>query len=340
MAKDNSDKTGRGLFGLGARQPAAAPGTATVRRDAATAAMATVDIPGVALETRNLNLRALAGAAIHGVALPAEPALEIAGLPSRAPHFADVRSAWFSYWVQQLHCTVRPHRKLWEFSVVLQAMYEAGVLAADCKVLGFGVGDEPIPSYLAALGLSVVATDLPDAAERDYVLNPAFVNADAFDQRVEVSNLDMRRVDDVTLRGFDACWSCGVLNEMTTVEEALETAIGAMDVLRPGGIAIHTTEFAFADDVLPPVSGALVFTRSFFERLQEGLNGRGHQVVPISFDLGAHPLDGYVDLGPFEIEASEAWTDVWREDAGAPHLKLIQAGVRQTSFAFMVRARG
>ncbi len=340
MAKDNSDKTGRGLFGLGARQPASAPGARSIRRDAAAAAMATVDIPGVALETRNLNLRALAGAAIHGIAPAAEPALEIAGLPSRAPHFADVRSAWFSYWVQQLHCTVRPHRKLWEFSVVLQAMYEAGVLAADRKVLGFGVGDEPIPSYLAGLGLNVVATDLPEAAERDYVLNPAFVAAEAFDQRVEVSNLDMRRVDDVTLRGFDACWSCGVLNEMRTIEEALDTAIGIMDVLRPGGIAIHTTEFAFADDTLFSSRGALVFTRSFFERLADGLNGRGHSVIPLSFDLGSHPLDGYVDLGPFEIDAADAWNDLWREDLGAPHLKLIQSGVRQTSFAFMVRARG
>jgi hypothetical protein len=155
-----------------------------------------------------------------------------------------------------------------------------------------------------------------------------------------VSNLDMRRVDDATLRGFDACWSCGVLNEMKTIDEAMDTAIGAMDVLRPGGIAIHTMDFAFADETLFSPRGALVFTRSFFERLADGLNGRGHKVAPLSFDLGGHALDAYVDMDPFEVESAPAWAELWREGLGAPHLKLLLAGVRLTSFAFMVQARG
>jgi hypothetical protein len=331
MAKDNSGKAAHGFFGLGARPSAPSPPDTRAP---------VVQGAGIDAETRSLNMRALAGAVVSGVMPAAPPELQIAGLPSRAPHFSDVRSGWFAYWVQQLHCTVRPHRKLWEFSVVLQAMYEAGVLTQDAKVLGFGVGDEPIPSYLAGLGLNVVATDLPDIAERDFVLNPMFVAADAFDRRVEVSNLDMRRVDDITLRGFDACWSCGVLNEMKSVEEAADTVIGAMDVLRPGGIAIHTTDFAFADEVLFSPRGALAFTRAFFQRLAEGLDGRGHKVTPLSFDLGGHPLDGYVDMGPFELDAAQPWSDLWDEGLGAPHLKLLQAGVRQTSFALMVRARG
>jgi hypothetical protein len=154
-----------------------------------------------------------------------------------------------------------------------------------------------------------------------------------------VSNLDMRRLDDVTLRGFDACWSCSVLNEMKSPEEAADTAIGAMDVLRPGGVAVHTTDFAFADDMLYSPRGALVFPRAFFERLADGLNGRGHVVTPLSFDLGRHPLDGYVDLEPFEVDAAPAWSHLWAEGLGAPHLKMLQGEVRKTSFTFIVRAR-
>jgi hypothetical protein len=335
MAERQDDKAGRGLFGLGARRTEA---QAAPRGHAATAIGAAGALS--LQDLTHLNLRALAGAAALGGAQGAATAqLDVAGLASRPAHFSDVQSGWFAYWVSQLRCAVRPHRKLWEFTVVLQALYEAGVLTRDAKLLGFGVGGEPLPSYLASLGVSVVATDLPEEAERDRVLNPAFVPGEAFDARVEVSNLDMRRLDDATLRGFDGCWSCSVINTLSTADEAFDTLIGAMDVLRPGGVAVHTTDFAFADDVAFCPRGELAFTRSFFERVADGLNGRGHTVSALSFDLGGHPLDGYVDLEPYEVDGAEAWRNLWAEGRGAPHLKLRHVDLLKTSFVLIVRAR-
>jgi hypothetical protein len=332
MADQAADRTGRGLFGMGKSRP-------TTSSNLGPAAVGAAD-ELVLQDLFSLNLRALAGAAAMGGGHePAPPVLGIAGLASRPVSLAEVRSGWFSYWVTQLRCAVRPHRKLWEYAVVLQALYEAGALSDGARVLGFGVGDEPLPSYLAGLGLNVVATDLPEAAQRDRVLNPAFVPSEAFDSRVEVSDLDMRRLDDQTLRGFDACWSCSVVNEMTVAEEAFDTLIGAMDVLRPGGVAVHTLDFAFADEQVFCPRGELAFARSFLERVADGLNGRGHSVSPLSFGLGSHPLDGYVDLEPYAVDGAEAWRAFWAEGLGAPHLKLRHAGLLKTSYVIIVKAR-
>jgi hypothetical protein len=336
MSQQDKARQGRGLFGIGGRaEPAAS--SASMRPSSLTSPRAGDDSQLVAL---NLKALAAAQAASTGGQNAPTPELGVIALPSRAVHYADVRSAWFAYWVRELKCAPRPHRKLWEFAIVLQALYEAGVLTPEAKVLGFGVGSEPLPSYLAGLGLNVVATDLPGFTRGEEVFNPTFVASDAFETRVEVSDLDMRRLDDVTLRGFDACWSCGVVNEMTDMDEAFDTVIGAMDVLKPGGVAVHTVDFAFADDLGHAARGALTFPRRFLERLEDGLNGRGHSVAPLSFDLGAHPLDGYVDLPPFEVDGSQAWRALWSEGLGAPHLKLRVGEVMKTSFVFIVRARG
>ena len=334
MSQDDKGRSTRGLFGLGGKS--AAPASRTGLQPSGTKA------PGVLDDiVLSLNLKALAAAACAGQG-PSEPMpqLDVIGLSSRAVHFADVKSPWFAYWVRELRCAPRPHRKLWEFAVVLQALYESGVLTPGAKALGFGVGGEPLPSYLAGLGLQVVATDLPGAAEGETVFRHDFVAPDAFETRVEVSDLDMRRLDDATLRGFDACWSCGVINEMVNMDEAFDTLIGAMDVLKPGGVAVHTLDFAFADDLGHAARGDLVFPRRFLERLRDGLDGRGHAVAPLSLNLGAHPLDGYVDQEPFEVDGSEAWSALWAESLGAPHLKLQMGDSLRTSFVFIVTARG
>jgi hypothetical protein len=335
MSQHGKSRSGRGLFGLGKTDPLA---PAVSMRPSAVASPTADDAQIVAL-----NLKALAGAAAQGASAggrrDAFPELGVIGLPSRAAHYADVCSPWFAYWVRELKCARRPHRKLWEFSIVLQALYEAGALTPEARVLGFGVGDEPLPSYLAGLGMNVVATDLPGSTQGERVFNQTFVALDAFETRVEVSDLDMRRLDDATLRGFDACWSCGVVNDMTTMDEAFDTLIGAMDVLKPGGVAAHTFDFAFADDPGYAAPNALIFPRRFLERLEEGLNGRGHKVSPLSFDLGAHPLDGYVDLPPFEVGGADAWRALWTEGLGAPHLKLRSGEVLKTSFVLIVHAR-
>jgi hypothetical protein len=329
MADNNASKPGLNLFGLGALKR-----EAPARRDMS--ATGSLGLEAASSDVLSLNLKALAAALQPP---PAAPMLGLADLRSRAPVIADISSPWFNYWATGLRSRVRPHRKLWEFIIVLQALYESGALTKGAKVLGLGVGGEPLPSYLASLGLSVVATDLPGFAERETIWREDLVSAEAFDAQVEVSNLDMRRMDDTTLRGFDALWSCSVLNTFSTEVQAAEAVIDAMDALKPGGVAVHVTEWAFADDRPAFDPGRLAFPRAFFEKLAQGLNGRKHQVLPLSFDLGSHALDGYVDAPPFSLTGSEAFEALWQEGSSAPHLKVADGDTMRTSFALVVRAR-
>lgn len=82
------------------------------------------------------------------------------GLRSKASTQTDIESDWAAYWLSQLGVPVLYHRKLWELAYVLQAIYEHGHLREGARGLGFGCGVEPHPSYLAARGVHVTATDL------------------------------------------------------------------------------------------------------------------------------------------------------------------------------------
>jgi hypothetical protein len=339
MGNPQADK--RGLFGLAGRKPVAGPADLSPRP--LSPALSGADQLARDLPLMRMNQRALAAAAARGpirYATVAEAALELVGVQSRPAVVADIARPGFAYWCDALQCFVRPQRKLWEFASVLQAFYEGGALTAGARMLGLGVGDEPIPSYLASLGIDVVASDLPGVTDREHVWRPSMLEGEAFDRRVEVSDVDIRRLDDPTLRGFDGVWSCSVINTLQSADAAAEAIIGAMDTLKPGGVAVHATEFAFADDHPPQSPGALFFPRRFFQTLTEGLNGRGHTVAPVSFDLGRDALDGYVDLEPYTAEGAEAYEELWREGLGCPHLKVMSGGVLTTSFALVVKARG
>ena len=345
MTMRNDDKGGRGLFGLGARR--ASPDS--LAPSAPNGSRAAVPYAGVGIseeelaQLRHWNMKALAGAASlqaagREVVLPA-PELELAMLNSRPARYADVQSPWLAYWAQQIRTSVRPHRKLWEFAAILQTLYESGVLVPGARGLGFGVADEPLPSYFAGLGVHVLATDLPDETERERMFNPALVDAEVFDRHVEISNLDFRRLDDTTLRGFDFCWSSGTLSGFSSFETAAEAVVFAMETLKPGGVAVHTLDFAFAEEKPVAPEGGLAFPRRLIERLADQLDGRRHEVLPLDFGLGDHPLDGYVDLEPFEVEGAQVWRDLWRDGLHTPHLKLCSGGVLKASFVLAVRCR-
>lgn len=327
IADRSDDKLFRSLFGGGAkaRRP-----QGTESADIAPAG----EISPQSL-VQGLNLKVLAAALVQGeraALTAAAPILEPVEASSRPPRLEDVKSAWFAYWTRELKCEVRAQRKLWEMVTVLQAFYQAGVLTPGARAVGFGVGDQRLPSYLGALGLSVVAADQPGRANADQSWIPELVSREVFDAQVEVSDVDVRRLDDPTLRGFDACWSSGLLGQLDSFEQAEDTLMQAMDVLKPGGVAVHVADFAFAEPSPSVRPGALCFSRGFFEAVAKGLNGRGHTVAKLDFDLGRHPLDGYIDTEPFDETLFGGRFDV-------PHLKVLSGGALRTSFAMIVTAR-
>ena len=257
---------------------------------------------------------------------------------SQACTQAQTAEPAYVYWCTRLREQPKYHRKQWEFCFILQALARQGVLAPGLHGLGFGVGEEPLPAVLAAHGVSVVATDLETAkahekgwvATDQHAHGQEMLNArgicspEAFDRLVSFRHTDMNAIDP-DLRDFDFCWSSCALEHLGSIAQGLRFIENSLACLKPGGIAVHTTEFncGAGEDTLDNDSTVL-FRRSDFMALARSLAEQGHALAFI-FDLGDRPLDRHVDVPPY---------------AQDNHLKLALAEFVTTSFGIIVRKAG
>lgn len=231
----------------------------------------------------------------------------------------------------------RLHRKLWEFVFILHQLERAGALAPGARGLGFGVGQEPLPARFAALGCDVVATDAPPeigadsgwhdtsqwAFGVDALPHQGLCDLTEFRERVTYRPADMNRID-ADLTGFDFTWSACCFEHLGSIRHGLDFVINSVEnCLRPGGVAIHTTEFNLSsNDVTVESAHLSLFRRRDLEELVEELRRRGHDAEPITIAPDANLFDHFVDLPPFNEE---------------PHLKLELEGLTCTSVGLVVR---
>ena len=301
-----------------------------------------------ALGSELAERRYAAGLAGPRAELPEAPVA--IGLTSRTCRQEDIEHPWLRHWCGELRMAPMYHRKPWEDCFVLQALWEAGMLEPGRRALGFAVGQEAIPAYLAARGLEVVATDLDpaDARARDWIrtgqhsgarerlFRPELLDRATFERQVSFRPADMTRIPEELQRGgFDVVWSVCALEHLGTLERGLDFVCAAMRCLRPGGVAVHTTEYNL-DDVGGTVGrgSTVLYPRRHLEGLAARLAAAGHAMAPLDAALGTGPLDGYVDLPPFAGDegALAALTP-------PPHLRLAIAGYPATSAGILVRAR-
>jgi hypothetical protein len=205
------------------------------------------------------------------------------------------------------------HRKMWEWLFIAEALRERGMLAAGRRGLGFGVGYDPLVALFAAEGCEVVATDQPPGpaaapgatdrtaawADGPEALNRAgLCPADDFARRVHVRSVDMNAVPE-DLRGFDFSWSSGAVEHLGTLGAGADFVVAQMDCLRPGGVAVHTTEFLVSSDVDTVEAGGSVFyRRRDVEALAARLRRAGDD-IDVDYALGSDPEDVHVDVPPF-----------------------------------------
>jgi 2-polyprenyl-3-methyl-5-hydroxy-6-metoxy-1,4-benzoquinol methylase len=257
-------------------------------------------------------------------------------LVSQACTAAQMRAAVYLDWCEQLHCDNVTHRKVWEYCFVLQALKEQGVLEAGRRGLGFGVGRDRLCAALAAEGCDVLATDqsrleataqgwaesgqhADELAELNlYGLCPA----SHFAARVRFREADMNAIPH-DLRDFDFTWSACAFEHLGSIERGLVFVERAMDCLRPGGIAVHTTELNLTSDTDTVCEGGTVlFRRRDLEELERRLSAAGHRVLPLNFHPGREPIDHVVDVPPYRT---------------SPHLRLLIGRYVATSFGIIVQ---
>ncbi|MBI5571866.1 MAG: class I SAM-dependent methyltransferase [Desulfomonile tiedjei] len=224
---------------------------------------------------------------------------------------SDFFSEEFRSWMKRIAEPIEWNRKLWEYYFIAQALYERGFLSPGRRGLGFGVGDEPLASLFATFECRIVATDLapsdPGAAHWIATgqhatglpqLWKAFCPQDKFNELVTFHFSDMRNVPE-DLRGFDFLWSCCSLEHLGSIEHGKQFVLDAMKCLKPGGVALHTTEFCLNSDDATVEQDDLVFYRKRdILDLQERLLAEGNSVAPIIFDRGNGVLDHFVGHPP------------------------------------------
>nr|MCV4210066.1 class I SAM-dependent methyltransferase [Roseomonas sp. SXEYE001] len=244
----------------------------------------------------------------------------------------------YAGWCATIGEAPRSHRKQWEFCWILSVMRAADLIRPGARMLGFGVGQEPLPSMLAAYGVSVMATDAPAELVSDMgwestgqhvtelmqLHHPRLVDEESFRERVAFRPVDMNAIPE-DLRGFDACWSSCCFEHLGSIDHGLRFVENSLETLRPGGIAIHTTEFNLgSNEMTLETPGLSIFRRCDIERLLESLASRGHVVWPLNLHPGDALLDTYIDLPPYAL----------------PHLKIEAEGHVATSIGLVVQRAG
>jgi 2-polyprenyl-3-methyl-5-hydroxy-6-metoxy-1,4-benzoquinol methylase len=270
------------------------------------------------------------------------------GLRSKPTTQADMESSWFAHWCRELHISPFYHRKLWEFAFVLQVLWESGRLRPGMRAVGFGCGEEPLASYLAALGIEVTVTDLDPASSvgrgwvetgqhtsaLDQAFKPELVDRGRFKELVSLDYVDMNRIPSSLDGRHDFCWSICAFEHLGSVENGLRFVENAMRTLKPGGVAVHTTEFNYLSEEETIDSGPTVlFLRKHFLELKRRLEARGHQVGELDFATGSDVLDRFIDIPPYTWDgASEG---IW---GGQPeHLKMTVGRFPCTCYGLAIR---
>jgi SAM-dependent methyltransferase len=256
------------------------------------------------------------------------------GVISQGCTAAQIAAPAFAGWCERLHTPVLQHRKLWEWCYILQALEEHGMLRLGARGLGFGVGTEPLVAVLATRGCEVVATDLASDSEHatawvtsgqhagklDDLNREGLCPPDVFARRVSFRPVDMNAVPD-DLTGFDFTWSSCALEHLGNLDAGMRFFERQLECLRPGGVAVHTTEYNVGSNRQTVVAGHTVYyRRRDLADLVDSAKAAGDE-IDITFRLGDSPADRHVDEPP--------WS--------SPHLKIRVDGFVVTSFGLCVR---
>ncbi|MGU3493168.1 SAM-dependent methyltransferase [Xanthobacteraceae bacterium A53D] len=253
----------------------------------------------------------------------------------RYEHF---ETEWHRRFCDKLGLTAPDQRKAWEFTAICAALEERGMLRPGHKALGFAVGREPLASYFASCGVEVLATDLvaqqedrwkkldQHATSSDAVHYPSIVDRASFDRLVSFRSADMRRLEDgLGLESYDFLWSACALEHLGSLARGMDFVRNAMRFLKPGGIALHTTEYNVSSNTRTKTrGGSVIYRRRDLEELDYSLRMQRAGLEPMDFDAGTHEYDLNYDEPPFGLP-------------GRKHIKLKFFGHIFTSALLVIR---
>ncbi|KIN61582.1 Methyltransferase type 11 [Sulfitobacter noctilucae] len=242
----------------------------------------------------------------------------------------------YQHWCQEIDEVPRYHRKQWEFVYILQSLWERGYLTAGKRGVGFGVGREPLSAVMASHGCNVVATDLEVEAQMSadwantvqhastlaHLNDKGICAPSVFEKNVTFRPVNMNHIPS-DLQGFDFSWSACCLEHLGSLQAGMDFYKNSLACLKPGGLAIHTTEINLSslEDTVE-VGDTVLYRQQDIERLMDELRSEGHACEPLLIHYGSQPIDGFVDVPPYRVE---------------PHLRLTLEQYVTTSIGVITR---
>lgn len=229
------------------------------------------------------------------------------------------------------------HRKMWEWAAIAEVLRQRGMLRPGRHGIGFAVGQEPITSYFAACGVKVLATDLDTSKEGDshwaasnqqsvaleQVRTPRLVDATTFAENVTFQEVDMRKLEGLTPGSADFLWSSCSFEHLGSIEAGLNFVERAMDFLKPGGVAVHTTEFnCLSNEKTLEEGWAVIYRKRDLENLKARLALQGATLEPVDYRIGRRKPDYTPEPPP--------WS------GGQSHVKLLLEGFVATSVLLVI----
>ena len=230
------------------------------------------------------------------------------------------------------------HRKLWEWCFITDVLHSEGLLRQGKAGLGFAVGREPLVAFFASLGVSVLASDLDveraasagwvgsneHAASLEILNERNICPPDLFSEKVRFREVDMNNFVSSELGMYDFVWSSCAFEHLGSLELGMKFVENAMQCVKPGGIAIHTTEFNVgSNDVTHSEGGTVIYRRRDIDELISRLHAKGHK-VRMKYNYGDQPADYNIDIPPYTHDV---------------HLKLHLMGHTTTSIGLVVRKK-
>jgi len=222
---------------------------------------------------------------------------------------------WYKEWASNYGFGPEYHRKIWEYCALSQALRERNFLNKGMSGLCFAAGTEPLPSMFASHGCTILATDLAAdkgqssewqltnefANDLDSLFKPDLIDADMFHERVTFQTADMRDLSQFERNSYDFLWSACALEHLGSLELGMKFVIDAMELLKPGGIAVHTTEINLASlDETIETGGAVIYRQKDLQALDLDLRRNGMALERLDLFPGSEVHDRQFDVPPYQ----------------------------------------
>lgn len=253
----------------------------------------------------------------------------------------DFKTDWFIDACTKLKEQFKYNRKLWEYCYIYRCLSEHGILKPGSRGLGFGVGKEPLVALFASHGCEITATDQDIARARaagwvdsneysnglDDLNERGICEQEQFKRLVNFENVDMNNISDKFVNRFDFTWSSCAFEHLGSIEAGKRFIINQMKCLRPGGVAVHTTEYNLSsndktiDATLFRKPPYVLFRKRDIEWMVRELRDRSH-IIEMDYTVGTGNIESHIDLPPYKNE---------------PHLRLMLKRHVSTSICLNIK---